>query len=137
MKSSQVRALFCLTFILAWLDLFINTKGWSDFPGWILLSWIVVWLIIYNLVPKFWLSAGLVIVLSSCEDFIYIATEALFGYRPWYPVYSHTWVYEATSGLAGFMGWNWLGLPSGYYISLAVLGVIIWKQYHRRAVSQK
>ena len=128
-NKRQIRLLAFLIVFVAWLDLFINTKGWSDFPGWILLSWVVVWTAIFNIVPKFWLSAGLVVVISSIEDFIYLSTESLFGFREWYPYYSHTWVNDATAGLAGFMGWNWLGFPSGYFISLAVLGVIIWKQY--------
>jgi len=106
-----------------WLDLLIIYNEWY-FPNYIIGSWVLVWLVVWLVTKNFIDSIGWIFIVSISEDFLFLASEALMGIRAWYPLYSHSWVDSATGGLFGFMGYNWLGLPSSYFLGLGG-GVII------------
>lgn len=106
-----------------WLDLLIIYNEWY-FPNYIIASWVLVWLVVWLVTKNFIDSIGWIFIVSISEDFLFLASEALMGIRAWYPLYSHSWVDSATGGLFGFMGYDWLGLPSSYFIGL-IGGVLI------------
>lgn len=115
--QSKCKVLVLITLTATWLDLFICHNRWY-FSGYILVSWLLIWLLIWMVTKDFWQSVGLVMIVSVFEDYLYLATESLMGIRPWWPVYSHAWVDVSTGGLFGFMGLNWMGLPSSYWIGM-------------------
>jgi hypothetical protein len=117
--QSKCKVLVLITLTATWLDLFICHNRWY-FSGYILVSWLLIWLLIWMVTKDFWQSVGLVMIVSVFEDYLYLATESLMGIRPWWPVYSHAWVDVSTGGLFGFMGLNWMGLPSSYWIGMVV-----------------
>ena len=118
-----------------WLDLLIIYNEWY-FPNYILSSWILVWLVVWLITKNFVSSIGWIFIVSISEDLLFCASEALMGIRAWYPLYSHSWVDSATGGLFGFMGYNWLGLPSSYFIGLIGGVTILLTNKYRHSIKK-
>lgn len=126
-----------LTITLVVIDWFVVHAGMAT--GWYILGgWLLVWLIIRIWVLKSFISSvAAVIGVSLCEDFLYLCASTVFEGRPFYPLYCHGWlpttINEVVTSLTKFLGYDWLGLPSLYYVSIAaVIALVVIHNERRR-----
>ena len=118
----KILALIALALVATIIDWLVIRSGvmYSQFLTWwyILTGWFLVWEICLGIMRSFKLSIASVIAISLCEDFLFMCAVSLFDGRQFYPLYCHGW-------LPAPLGYNWLGLPSAYYISILAIAIIL------------
>ncbi|MFC1948883.1 hypothetical protein ACFLW0_01745 [Chloroflexota bacterium] len=127
-----------LTIIATVVDLVVLGNNLA-FTGYHYIGWTLAWLSCFGYIRNFISSVGCTILIALFEDVLFLWYEALLGNRLWYPLYCHTWIPDAYGSWAKFLSYNWLGMPSYYYIG-GVAGVVmlfVGLRYLRRNSSDK
>lgn len=116
MPAKRLGLLLALTVTAAIVDWVVLSNNWV-FSGYHYLGWTTVWLLVFFIMRKHWLdSIVAVAMISVIEDFLFLAYGSLIGARTFYPLYCHAWIPDTYGNWAAFLGQNWLGLPSFYFI---------------------
>jgi hypothetical protein len=72
-------------------------------------------------------ALGCTLLIATVEDVLFLLYESACGRRPWWPLYSHSWIPSAYGGWATFLSHNWGGVPSAYYYQIiAGLALLIF-----------
>ena len=137
-KKTKVRitilylaGLALLATILDWLV--INNNWQTQF--YLYVGWSLIFVGCYLILKKrFWYALSTVLVISVFEDYLFLLYRQLIDHEPFYPIYCHEWIPEAYGGWATFLGYNWLGVPSSYFIFPVIAGIIyfIARRYYRQ-----
>jgi hypothetical protein len=120
MSAKRLGLLLTLTIIATTVDWVVLSNNWV-FPLYHYLGWTTVWLLVFFIMQKRWLdSIVTVAIISVIEDFFYLTYGSLIGARAFYPLYCHAWIPDVYGSWAAFLGQDWLGMPSCYFIISAV-----------------
>lgn len=134
-----------LSIVTAIIDWFVIRSGIvSTLPlvrSYILGGWFFIWVIcvwvyrvagcnfrtkrgIWNVTKSGAIAVQAVGAIAQCEDFLYMCGCAVFDGRPFYPIYCHSWIENIWEPLV-ILGYDWLGVPSGYYFGVGALVILI------------
>lgn len=87
-------------------------------------AWFTAWLFLFFVLKRnWWYSIAAVILVSITEDALFLLWDRIEGRTSWItPFYSHDWIPLCQ---------NWGGIPSHYFYSLLIAGVLILIGYRR------
>jgi hypothetical protein len=105
----------------------VHTGQWTGVYE--VLAWFTFFVVNCIVLKSFWYAVAWTVTAAAIQDFLYIVTQnAVTQDWVWY---SHTWVKDLPIPFSKYFGYNWLGVPSGYFLQPLVSIVIALPRYFR------